>query len=144
MADAIVVKIDKDAFMKDVKGIFDPTPILGAAGEVLALSYPEALKPPQLWATIKKVQGLVGLICAAIEVSKQKFLADAPEGSKFDKELALTTAVQMLDDLIVFTGWMGMILEKIDGPIMNWIISSYVAGKPTDWLAEAKTILAAK
>jgi hypothetical protein len=144
MTQAIIVTVDREAFMKDVKGIFDPTAILGAADKVVELKYPDALKPPQLWDTIKKMQDLVGLICAAVEVTKQKFIANEPEGAKFDKELALTTAVQMLDDLIVFTGWAGAIIEKIDGPILNWIISSYVAGKPKDWLEEAKVLLAAK
>jgi hypothetical protein len=145
MSDVFTVKVDEAAFLNDVKDIFDPAPIIGAANQVLHLKYPDALKPPQLWDTLKTIQQLVALVCAAVEVTKQKFIQqqdpDGSKGAKFDKELALDTAVKMLDDLLVFDGWIGAIVDKLDGPFLNWIVSVYVAGKPADWLAEAKQLL---
>lgn len=148
MSNVFIVKVDKNAFKEGVKSLLDPVlvaKVQESAEEVLHLKYPEALRPPQLWDTFGKLRSLIEVICAAVEVMKQKYIngTASPNGEvvKFDKALALETAVELLDDLLVFDGWVGAIIDKIDAPVLNLCISMYISGKSANWLNEALHIL---
>ena len=140
-----IVRTDKQAFLNSVKSLVDPLlveQINQGATAVLALKYPEDFKVPELWSSFAKVQRLIAVICSAIEVTKTQFIVDSNvPNAKFDKALALETAVKIIDEYIVFEGWLGSIIDKIDGPVLNILISMYVSGKSANWLVEAKQIL---
>lgn len=141
------VTVDKAAFLANVQKYLDLSPITKEWGDVKNLKWPDALVPPALWTTIKEVQEMVAVTVAAVELAKQDIIKEAdPDGSKgakFDKEIALATAVQILLSLIKFNGWLGVIVNKIWAPLLNLLVSIYVNQQPAgDWTAIAIKILA--
>lgn len=145
--DTFYVTVDKAAFLAAVQKYLDLSPVTKEWGDVKNLKWPDALIPPALWGTIKEVTELVSVTVAAVELAKQDIIKEAdPDGSKgakFDKEIALATAVQILLTLIKFNGWLGAIVNKIWPPLLNLLVSIYVNQQPAgDWTAIALRILA--
>lgn len=144
---AFYVTVDKDAFLTAVQKYLDLSPITKEWGDVKNLKWPSALVPPALWTTIKDVQEMVSVTVAAVELAKQDIIKeqdpDGSKGAKFDKEIALATAVQILLTLIRFNGWLGVIVNKIWGPLLNLLVSMYVNQQPIgNWVSIALKILA--
>ena len=142
----LYVTVDKDAFLAEVKKYMDISPVVAEWKDVVNLKWPAALVPPQLWDTIKQIQDVIAVATAAVEVAKQNILKeqdpDGSKGLKFDKEVALHAAVQIVSSYIKFNGVIGSILNKIWLPLVNVLISIYVNQQPLgDWLAIALKIL---
>ena len=139
------VKVDREKFQADVKALLSGTEVWKEFQDVKKLSWPEAVVPPQVFGTVKEVADLIGAITAAVEIVKQNAIKledpDGTKGAKFDKQLALETAVKLFDDAVVFEGFVGTIVDKLDAPILNLLISVYIASKPANWIDIAKTLL---
>ena len=140
------VTLDKAAFLTKVQKYLDISPVVKEWNDVKALSWPAALKPPQLWDSIKQIQDVISVVTSAVEVAKQAVIKeqdpDGSKGLKFDKEVALHAAVEIVCSYIKFNGVIGSILSKIWTPLLNVIISIYINQQPIgDWLAIALNIL---
>lgn len=140
-----VVTIDTAAFMEEVQKYLDLSPVTKEWQDVKKLSWPSALVPPALWVTFKEIKELVSVICAAIELAKQSVVhsqdPDGSRGLKFDKELALSVAVTLVSKLIKFQGIIGSVVNRLWLPLLNLIISVYVAGQQANWTSLALSIL---
>lgn len=140
-----IVTIDKEAFMEEVKKYLDMSPVVKEWEDVKKLQWPQALVPPAFWTTLKEVQEVVSVACAAVELAKQNVIKsqdpDGSKGLKFDKELALNTAVTLVSKLIKFQGIIGAVVNKLWLPIINIIVSIYVTGQQANWTQIALSIL---
>jgi len=123
----------------------DISPVVKEYNDVLALEWPKALVPPSLWVTIKEINELIAVTCAAVELAKHKIILendpDGLKGSKFDKAIALGAAVEILGSMIKFKGIIGSIVNKIWMPLLNIMVCMYVSGQPVSWVAVAMEIL---
>ena len=141
----ITIEVDREAFLVKVREYVDISPAKKEIGDVLALSWPSSLIPPALFQTVGRVMEAVEAVISAVEVVKAQFMEEVqtPEGSvvKFSSAQACEAAVDVLDELIVLEGWIGRILDRIDKPILNLIVSILVNKKSRNWLDEAKRIL---
>lgn len=142
----IYVTVDRDAFLAEVQKYLDISPVTKEWGDVKNLKWPDALIPPALWTTIKELQEMVAAVVAAVEIAKQNIIKeqdpDGSKGAKFDKEIALATAVKILLKLVKFNGWLGVIVNRMWAPLLNLLVSFYVNGLPKgDWLSIALTLL---
>lgn len=139
------VTIDTAAFMEEVQKYLDLSPVMAEWQDVKKLTWPSALIPPALWVTFKDIKELVSVSCAAIELAKQSVVKsqdpDGKLGLKFDKELALSTAVTLVSKLIKFQGTVGYFVNKLWLPLLNLIISVYIAGQDSNWTSIALSIL---
>lgn len=139
------VTVDTDAFMASVQHYMDISTVTTEWQDVKVLKWPSALMPPALWTTIKDVTEVVSVVVAAVELAKQKIIKeqdpDGSKGARFDREIALATAVQILLTLIRFNGWLGVLVNKIWPPLLNLLVSIYVNQQPSDWAAVAIKIL---
>lgn len=145
--DVFYVTVDKATFLANVQKYLDLSPVTKEWGAVKNLKWPDALIPPALWTTIKEVQEMVSVTVAAVELAKQDIIKeqdpDGSKGAKFDKEIALATAVQILLSLIKFNGWLGAVVNKMWGPLLNLMVSIYVNQQAVgNWTAIALKILA--
>jgi hypothetical protein len=145
--DVFYVTVDKAAFLVAVQKYIDLSPLTNEWNVVKALKWPDALLPPALWTTIGDIEQMVALTVAAVELAKVDIIKeqdpDGSKGAKFDKEIALATAVQILLTLVQFKGWLGAIVNKIWPPILNLVVSIYVNQQPAgDWVAIALKVLA--
>lgn len=140
-----VISIDKAAFYAEVKKYVDLSPVFKEYQDVRKLDWPEALRPPQLWTTVKEINELVAASCAAVEIAKQKIIeTHTPDGvtnPKFDKTIALDVAVDLICEVIQFKGFVGSIVNKIWRPLLNLLVSMYVTQQQSDWLVLAFQIL---
>lgn len=140
-----IISIDKDAFLVEVRKYMDISPVVKEYQDVIALKWPNALMPPELWNTMKQVKELVAVACAAVELAKDKIIKrndpDGSKGSKFDKAVALAAAVEIVGSMIKFKGVVGSIVNKIWLPLLNVMICFYVGGQPVSWVALAMQIL---
>lgn len=144
--DIFYVSIDKAAFQAEVQKYLDMSPVYKEWEDVKVLKWPDALIPPQLWNTVKEVSEVIAVVTAAVEVAKQKIIKqndpDGSKGAKFDKEIALGTAVTIIASLLSFKGIIGSLVNKIWIPLLNVMVSIYVNQQPIgDWLAIALKIL---
>lgn len=141
----LYVTIDKEAFKAAVQKYLDTAPIMTQIQALQSLTWPDALKTPQLWTTIKLVTQAVKVVASAVEVAKQNVIKaadpDGSKGAKFDSEVALDTAVSILGTLIHWNGCLGAIINKIWGPVLNLLVSIVVNGMPKDWASIALAIL---
>jgi hypothetical protein len=140
-----MVTIDREAFVKDVQGLFQGTEIYKNLQGVLELQWPEDLIPPKIFSSIGTIATLISSVAASVEIIKLNVIKeqdpDGSKGLKFDMAVALETAVDIVHDTLVFNGWVGFIVNRLDKPLLMLIISVFVEGKPVDWLEEAKQIL---
>ena len=142
----IYITVDRAAFLAEVQKYLDLSPVTKEWEDVKVLKWPDALIPPALWNSIKELQEMVAAVVSAVEIAKQNIIKaedpDGSKGSKFDKEIALATAVQILLKLVKFNGWLGAIVNKMWSPLLNLLVSFYVNGLPKgDWLSIALTLL---
>jgi hypothetical protein len=142
---AIVATVDKAAFQAEVQKMFQGTPLFEQIQGVAKLKWPDSLVPPGLFTTIGLIMQIVGSITASVEIVKQNIIKeqdpDGTKGVKFDKALALETAVDLLDSTITLEGFVGSLIEKFDKPILMLLISVYVQGKTPNWADEAKKLV---
>jgi hypothetical protein len=145
MSNALQVTVDKNKFYADVNDLLNGTTVWAQVKQMGALKWPDALKPPQIFTTFTQIAALLDAIISAVEIVKQNAVKmedpDGSKGLKFDNTIALETAAKILDDTLVFDGFAGSLIEKVDGPLMNLLISIAVSAKPADWFTIAKTIL---
>lgn len=142
----IYVTVDRAAFLAAVQKYLDLSPVTTEWNVVNKYKWPDAVKPPQLWNTIAELQHLISVVVSAVELAKQNIIKeqdpDGSKGAKFDKEIALGTAVQILLTLVKFNGWLGAIVNTIWGSLLNLLVSFYVNGLPSgDWVQIALTVL---
>lgn len=137
----LYVTVDPGAFKAQVQKYLDLSPLMADWNTVKAYKWPDALKTPQLWDTIATVTQLIRLAISAVEVAKKQVIqAQDPDGSKglkFDNEIALQTAVDIVASLIHWNGSLGPIVNKLWLPFLNLVISIVVNGMPKDWVAVA-------
>lgn len=129
------VSIDKAAFKAKVFELLAGSPLSS-----------ELAHPIQFtgWSTIGKVMDLAKAIVASVEIVKHNIILEHdPTGqSKFSSFLAYETAVELLDELVVFTGTFGDFLDRWDKAVIGRIIQlalTGLAGK--NWTQSAKVIL---
>lgn len=139
MNDVFTAAVDQEAFKARVKELIGNAP-LPDLKPVLELKWPSAIVPPALFQTVKVFYTLMEAIIAAVEVAKHEII-EANGGAPFDKEMALNTALDILDASIVFEGFVGSIVEKFDRPILGLLVSYAVTGKGSNWLGGAKALL---
>ena len=97
---------------------------------------------PELWRTI---QALVETVIASVELAKAELLKGQPAGTKISAALAATTAVDILDDVVTFTGISGKLLEMVDAPFLKLLINLILGNHHgVNWVAEARVILGLK
>ena len=129
-------EIDKVAFRKDVESILQGTYLWDVYQTGLDLHW-----PPNA-GTVKHIVDMARSVVAGVEVAKQRVLANYPPGTKFDAHVALDTAIQILDDMLVFSGALGSLLDKFDRPILEVVVESVLSGyRGINWLGAAKAIL---
>ena len=145
MSNALQVTVDKDKFYSDVNALLNGTTVWPKVKQIGELKWPDALKPPQIFDTFEQIASLLDAIISAVEIVKQNAIKmedpDGSKGMKFDNAVALETAAKILDDTIVFDGFVGSLIEKVDGPLMNLLISIAVSSKPANWFTIAQTTL---
>ena len=143
---ALVISVDKAAFLASVQKYINTSPLIDQFNQIRYLKWPDALVPPQLGTTVTDLTTLVSATCAAVELAKVDIIKehdpDGSKGAKFDNQIALATAVEVLGSLISFKGWLGTIINSLAGPIFNLLISMYVEQQPSDWVKLALEILA--
>ena len=92
------------------------------------------------------VAALVSNVIAAVEVVKSRLVAiadpDGKRGLKVDGKTALEAAVAILDEVLVFKGSVGAVVEMFDRPILVFLIeTAFAARKGANWLGVAKILL---
>jgi hypothetical protein len=137
--------MDKGAFLTEVQKYVNLSPVFAEWKDVQSLDWPSALVPPKLWKTLPEIIQFIGAVCAAVELAKIEVIKkedpDGTKGAKFDRELALRTAVTIFAAGVRFGGVWGWLPGRIWFPIMNLLISIYVSQRPADWAALAVKIL---
>ncbi len=132
--------------------VIDKTKLREAANRYLnASAVYLALKPlsrfswenlADLWRTI---QALVETVIASVELAKAELLKGQPAGAKISAALAATTAVDILDDVVTFTGISGKLLEMVDAPFLKLLINLILGDRHgVNWTADARVILGLK
>lgn len=140
------VRIDAQTFKAEVQRYLDLSPVTKEWTDVKLLKWPGALMPPALWTTIRELTEMISVVVSAVELAKQKIIKehdpDGSKGAKFDREIALSTAVEILGTLIRFEGWLGVLVNRMWKPLLNLMVSIYVNGLPAgDWVQIAIAIL---
>jgi hypothetical protein len=97
-------------------------------------------------ASLIAIADLVRCIIAAVQVVKMNVVKmEDPDGSKgliFDNTVALDAAVDMLDEAVTFTGWLGAVVERYDATLLKTLIEVGLAAyRGTAWLPIAMQIL---
>jgi hypothetical protein len=146
-----VVTVDPAAFLIEARKYFDLSTMTEKWKAVTYLGWPGAILPPNTWDTVAKLSDLFKFVCASVEVAKQKVLdefdPDRSKGTKFDKDVALGTAVGMVATLVKFKnpGWwpfFGTMMNKIWPVMITLLIQFYFTGQAINWAAVAMQILA--
>lgn len=141
----LTVTINKDQFLAEVQKYVDLSPVFKEYQDIKAFKYPDALVPPQLWTSLKELSELIKVVTAAVEVAKTNLIKeydpDGALGIKFDKNIALAVAVELLKKMVTFTGWLSPVVNRLWPVILNLLVSIYVNGLPKDWVSVALTIL---
>ena len=140
MSNVISVKVDPSAFYGDVQKLLAGSTVLADLKALPKLEWPESVTPPRIFETMGALSHAIGAVVSAVEIVKQNMKKEQG-ADHFDSQLALETAVKLLDDVVVFEGWLGCLVEKVDGPFLNILVSMYVNGKKANWLSEAYAIL---
>ena len=142
----LYITVDRAAFLAEVNKYLDLSPVAKDWAQLKTLKWPAAITPPALWTNIALLEDMFSVVTAAVEVAKQKIIAendpDGSKGAKFDNSIALATAVEILFSGIKFNGFVGSLISKAWKPFLNLLVSIYVDGLPAgDWLQIALTIL---
>ncbi len=136
-----IVSIDTAAFEKEVQKYVDLSPVFKEWGDVRKLKWPQALIPPALWTTFPEILQFVGAVCTAVELAKQEIIKqndpDGSKGAKFDREIALSTAVKIIASGLKFSGVWGLIFNRAWLPIANVLVSLWVSQQAGNWAAVA-------
>ena len=142
---AFTVQINKAGFLASVQQYLDLSPVKAEVLVIKKLSWPGCLLPPTCWTTIADLEQMIALVCSAVELAKQKLIAQADPtgklGAKVDNELALTTAVQILGSYVQFGGFIGVLVEHLKEEILNGMVSLWVDGQAVSWIPLAEKIL---
>lgn len=134
------VNLDKAAFKKDVEGLLFGSPLSADLARGFKV---------EGWQTFPRVMQLIKAIVASVEIVKANAIhrhdPDGRLGAKVDNHLALDTAVEILDDLVVFDGAVGCLVEKWDRTALEGLIHAVLAVLATpgkkNWYTLAKSIL---
>lgn len=136
-----IVSIDPDAFAKEVQKYVDLSPVFKEWGDVRRLKWPQALIPPALWTTFPEILQFVGAVCTAVELAKQEIIKqndpDGSKGAKFDREIALNTAVKIIASGLKFSGVWGLVFNRAWLPIANVLVSIWVSQQSGSWATVA-------
>lgn len=96
------------------------------------------------WSSITRLMDLAKAVVSSVEIVKQNAIARcAHEGAcKFPQDVALETAISLMDDLVVFKGWGGAIVEKYDRAFLVGLVKLALHGlEGKSWLALARATL---
>ena len=97
---------------------------------------------PELWRT---VQSLIETVIASVELAKAELLKGQPTGTRISAALAASTAVDILDNVVTFTGISGRLLEMVDAPFLKLLVNLILGNRHgVNWVAEARVILGLK
>lgn len=136
-----IVTMDAVAFEAEVQKYVVLSPVFKEWGDVRKLKWPQALVPPALWTTFPELLQFVGAVCTAVELAKQEIIKqndpDGSKGAKFDREIALSTAVKIIAAGLKFSGVWGLIFNRAWLPIINVLVSVWVSQQSGAWATVA-------
>lgn len=145
-----VVTVDTAAFLAEAQKYFNLSEFTKEWQTIKVLSWPSSVLPPNTWATFETLKELFQFVCASVEIAKQKVLdefdPDRSKGTKFDREVALGTAVAMVAALVKFQSpkWfpgLSLIINKMWMPMIHLLIQFYFSGQTITWATASVQIL---
>ncbi len=140
MSDIITVGLDRDEFKREC--------LILLQGSLVApmLEHGISIDWAHFGIMSKQLLSLALAVVASVEIVKTNIIKmhdpDGTQGIKFDTRLALDTAIELLDDAILFKGLLGGAIEKFDQQILKFIVDAVLFGKEgVTWLSAAKVAL---